>query len=84
MSDIKILPYDTIKKISSGELVYKPFLILKELLENSLDAKSSFLKIYFKNKGMDLIKVVDNGLGISRNNLLMCIKNNSTNKIFFF
>ncbi len=84
MNNIKILPYSTINKISSGEIIYKPFLILKELLENSLDAKSSFLKIYFKNKGMKLIKVVDNGFGINKKNLLMCIKNNSTSKIFFF
>ncbi len=84
MNRIKVLPKDTIRKISSGELISKPFIILKELLENSLDAKSSLLKIYLKNKGMDLIKVVDNGFGIDKENLLMCIKNNSTNKIFFF
>ncbi len=84
MNIIKLLPEETIKKISAGEFINRPYLILKELIENSIDAKSDLISIYFINKGLDLIKIIDNGKGISKNDLLMCVKKNSTSKIFFF
>ncbi len=81
---IKLLPEDTINKLSQGESLWKLFHIIKELLENSLDAKSNLIKLYFINKGISLIKLIDNGIGMDKNNLLNSIKRNYTNKIYLY
>ncbi len=82
--NIRFLPEETIRRISAGEFLNSPSCVLKELIENSLDAKSTFVKIEILNSGLDLIKVTDNGIGISKNDLLMSIKRYSTSKIYFF
>ncbi len=84
MNKIKLLPEETIRKISAGDFINRPFLILKELLENSIDADSTLIKIYFLNKGINLIKVNDNGYGMNKEDLLMSVKRYSTSKIFTF
>ncbi len=81
---IKLLPEETIRKISAGEFINRPYSILKELLENSLDANSSVIRIDILDGGLNLIKVHDNGYGISKENLFMSIKRHTTSKIFYF
>ncbi len=82
--NIKFLPEETIRKISAGEFISRPYLVLKELLENSLDANSSKIKIEICKYGLDLIRVIDNGFGIDKFNLFLSIKRHTTSKIFFF
>ncbi len=81
---IYLLPEDTIRKISSGEFINRPYKILKELLENSIDALSNEIKIYLFNFGLDIIKVIDNGIGISKIDILNTIKRHFTSKIYYF
>ncbi len=81
---IKNLPEDTINKISVGEFINRPYLILKELLENSLDANSTLIKIEIVNSGFTSIKVTDNGDGIPKEELFLSVKKFATSKIFLF
>ena len=66
---VKILPADVSNKIAAGEVVQRPSSVLKELLENSIDAKSSKITIIIKNAGKNLIQVIDNGQGMSKNDM---------------
>ncbi len=81
---IKLLPEDTIRKISTGELINNISDVIKELLENSLDANSLNIKIEVLNNGLDLIKITDDGFGIKKKDLFLSIKRHSTSKIFFY
>jgi len=59
------LPPEVVSKIAAGEIVESPASVVKELVENSIDALSSKIKVYIEEGGKDLIRVVDDGLGIS-------------------
>ncbi len=66
MSDvIKLLPDSVANKIAAGEVVQRPASVIKELVENAVDAGASDIKIYIKDAGRTLIQVVDNGAGMS-------------------
>ncbi len=78
---IHFLPEQIIRKISAGEFINNPSVILKELLENSLDAFSNNIKIYLSNNGLSLIKVIDNGSGIRKNDLTRSVQRHATSKI---
>ncbi len=82
--NIKFLPEETIRKISTGELINNSCDVLKELLENSLDANSLNIKIEILNNGLDLIRVSDDGIGIKKKDLPLSIQRYTTSKIFFF
>ena len=82
MSDIiKILPTEVSNKIAAGEVVQRPASVVKELLENSIDAKSTKIKLIVKDSGKTLIQVVDNGVGMTKNDMKMSFKNHATSKI---
>lgn len=78
---IKKLDKETINLISAGEIIESPADILKELLENSVDAKSTIITVTIKNSGLGLIEVKDNGLGISKNDLSLTIERYATSKL---
>ena len=69
------------EKIAAGEIIERPASIIKELVENSLDAGSTQIKIIMKNYGRDLIQVVDNGTGIHKDDILVAFKNHSSSKV---
>ncbi|MDK2849514.1 MAG: mismatch repair protein MutL [Candidatus Woesearchaeota archaeon] len=81
MNHIKKLPKEVILKIAAGEVVERPASVVKELIENSLDAKADSITIEIINAGKDLIKVSDNGLGISKEDLPLAIERHATSKI---
>ena len=78
---IKILTPEVSNKIAAGEVVQRPSSVLKELLENSIDANSSKIKIIIKNAGKNLIQVIDDGIGMSRNDMYKSFIKHATSKI---
>lgn len=83
-SSIKILPEHLIDQIKAGEVIEGPASLIKELVENSIDAKSSQIKIHVENNGLDLISVEDNGLGMNKDELPLAFCRHATSKISRF
>lgn len=81
MSKIQILPPHEIKKIAAGEVVERPANVVKELLENSLDAGATFITIYVEDGGKKLIRVIDNGCGMSADDAERAFEQHATSKI---
>jgi DNA mismatch repair protein MutL len=78
---VKILPEELTNKIAAGEVVDRPASIVKELVENAIDAGSDEIIILLKNGGKTLIQVVDNGTGMSREDAILAIQRHTTSKI---
>lgn len=81
MAKIKMLDDLTIQKIAAGEVIERPASIVKELIENSLDANSMNITIEIKNGGKTYIRVTDDGDGIEENDLTLAFKRHSTSKL---
>lgn len=84
MDKIELLDEHLINQIKAGEVVESPHSMLKELIENSIDAKSSEIKIHIKNNGLDLVEIKDNGEGISFDQLPLAFSRHATSKIKSF
>lgn len=82
MSKIKILPEILSNKIAAGEVVERPSSVVKELVENSLDANSSRIIIEVEKGGSSLIRVSDNGTGMNRDDALLAMERYATSKIY--
>jgi DNA mismatch repair protein MutL len=78
---IKILPESIANKIAAGEVVNRPESVVKELMENSIDAGAKQVDVYIKNAGKNLIQVVDDASGMSEEDALLCIQRHATSKI---
>ncbi len=81
MGKILVLPPEIARKIAAGEVVEKPLSVVKELVENSLDAKADFIEVEIVEGGKKEIVVKDNGEGILRGDLPLIFKRHSTSKI---
>jgi DNA mismatch repair protein MutL len=82
MSDIiKLLPDSVANQIAAGEVVQRPASVVKELLENSVDAGASDIKLIVKDAGRTLVQVTDNGKGMSETDARMCFERHATSKI---
>lgn len=81
---IKILSDPMIHKISAGEVIERPLSIVKELVENSIDANAKSITVEIKNGGINFIRVTDNGNGIEKNQVTTAFLNHATNKINSF
>ena len=81
MGKIVLLDDLTINQIAAGEVIERPVNVVKELVENSIDAGADRITIEIKNGGKTLIKITDNGCGISKEDLAISIERHSTSKI---
>jgi len=78
---IKILPENIANKIAAGEVVQRPESVVKELIENSIDAGASTIEVVIKKAGKSLIQVFDDGSGMSEDDAVLCIQKHATSKI---
>ncbi|WP_185856185.1 DNA mismatch repair endonuclease MutL [Blattabacterium cuenoti] len=78
---IQFLPKNVINQIAAGEVIDRPSSVLKELLENAIDAKSKIIDIFIRDSGKTLIQLIDNGEGMSFNDAKMSFQRYSTSKI---
>lgn len=81
MARIKVLSPSEAQKIAAGEVVERPVNVVKELIENALDAQATAITIYIKDGGKELIRVVDNGCGMDAEDAKNCFLHHATSKI---
>ena len=81
MDVIKILPENIANQIAAGEVIQRPASVLKELIENSIDAKASYIQTVIKDSGKTLVKIIDDGVGMSKNDLRVSFQRHSTSKL---
>lgn len=82
MSDtIRLLPDHVANQIAAGEVVQRPASVVKELLENAIDAGASSVKLVIKDAGKTLIQVIDNGIGMNDTDARLCFERHATSKI---
>ena len=81
MSNIKLLDQNTINQIAAGEVIDRPASIVKELMENSIDAGADKISVEIKDGGTKLIRITDNGCGIDRDDIKTAFLRHATSKI---
>ena len=81
MAVIHVLDQDTINQIAAGEVVERPASIVKELVENAVDACSTAVTIEIKGGGIDFIRITDNGSGIDKEQIRKAFLRHATSKI---
>ena len=81
MKKIILLPSHIAQKIAAGEVIERPFSVVKELVENSLDAGSTEIRLEVVAGGKRLVRVTDNGSGMNRDDALICFERHSTSKL---
>lgn len=81
---IQLLPEHIIDQIKAGEVIERPSTLIKEILENTIDAGSSKIELAIKNNGLDLISIIDNGKGINAQDLPLAFCRHATSKIARF
>lgn len=81
MPQIQLLDESTIEKIAAGEVVERPSSVVKELVENAIDAKATFITVEIKEGGLSFIRITDNGCGIDKDQVRLAFLRHSTSKI---
>lgn len=81
MPKIKILSADVANKIAAGEVVERPASVVKELVENAIDAGSTSIRVEIRAGGKRLIRVADNGIGMAREDALLALERHATSKV---
>jgi DNA mismatch repair protein MutL len=81
MNRIRLLPEQVANQIAAGEVIERPASVVKELVENSLDAEAGRIAVEVQAGGRSLVRVIDDGLGMSRDDALLCLERHATSKI---
>src|SRR5258708_4678542 len=81
MGRIALLPDEVASQVAAGEVVERPASVVKELVENSLDAGATRIEIAIARGGSSLVRVVDNGFGMDRDDALLSLERHATSKI---
>ena len=82
MTDIiQLLPDHVANQIAAGEVVQRPASVVKELLENAIDAKATVIQLLIKDAGKTLVQVIDNGKGMSNTDARLSFERHATSKI---
>lgn len=81
---IKVLPDDIINKIAAGEVIENTASVVKELVDNALDAGATHITVEIKGGGRQLIRISDNGCGMAQDDALLCLERHATSKIRAF
>ncbi|MDR2394388.1 MAG: DNA mismatch repair endonuclease MutL [Treponema sp.] len=80
-SQIQLLPPEEARKIAAGEVIDRPAALVRELLDNAIDAGSTFIEVLIEEGGSRRIEVIDDGEGMAREDLLLCCQTHATSKI---
>ena len=81
MNRIRLLPEQVANQIAAGEVIERPASVVKELVENALDAQAAHLTVDVLAGGRGLVRVTDDGLGMSRDDALLCLERHATSKV---
>ena len=81
MQKIKKLSAHEAQKIAAGEVVERPANVIKELLENAIDAQATKITIYIEDGGKSYMRIVDDGCGMSTQDAALCFEQHATSKI---
>ena len=81
MGKVRILPDRVANHIAAGEVIERPAAVVKELVENALDAGATRIEVEFRHGGRSLMRVEDNGCGMGRDDALLALERHATSKI---